>query len=284
MPDLVDAYLARLGGRSLAGAVPSVSALGRLHRAHVEHVPYETVDLVAGRPPGIEPRESAERVVSGRGGYCYQLNGAFSWLLRELGYDVVRHVAGVSYSADRTTGADGNHLGLTVRGLPDAQCPDGTWLVDVALGDALHEPMPLRWGQYAQGPFTYRVVPSPTEPDGWRLKHAAGGSFAVVDFAAPAVELDAFAEKHRYLSSDPASPYVRVLTAQRRDADGVDILRGRVLTRWDASGTAARELDADEWWDALAGRFELVLARADREPLWRKVSVAHEAWRAARRG
>ena len=154
---LVDAYLTRLGCAPLAGAAPSVSALGRLHRAHVEHVPYETVDLVAGRPPGIEPRESAERVVSGRGGYCYQLNEAFSWLLRELGYDVVRHVA------------------------------------------------------------------------------------------------------------------------------GVDILRGRVLTRWDASGTAARELDADEWWDALTGRFELVLAKADREPLWRKVGAAHEAWRAARR-
>ena len=76
---------------------------------------------------------------------------------------------------------------------------------------------------------------------------------------------------------------MRVLTAQRRDADGVDILRGRVLTRWDVSGTAARELDADEWWDALTGRFELVLARSDREPLWGKVSAAHEAWRAARR-
>jgi N-hydroxyarylamine O-acetyltransferase len=280
---LLDAYLARLGCGSLADAAPSVSGLRHLHRGHVEHVAYETVDLVAGRPPGIEPRESAERIVSGRGGYCYQLNGAFSWLLRELGYDAVRHVAGVSYSSAQSTGADGNHLGLTVRGMPDAQSPDGVWLVDVALGDALYEPMPLRWGEYPQGPFTYRLAPSPTERGGWRLEHAPGGSFAVVDVAAPTVDLDAFAEQHRYLSSDPASPYVRVLTAQRRVVDGVDILRGRVLTRWDAAGTAARELDAQQWWDVLTDRFELVLDEADRAPLWQRVSADHEAWLAARR-
>jgi arylamine N-acetyltransferase len=132
-------------------------------------VPYETVDLVAGRPPGIEPRESAERVVSGRGGYCYQLNEAFSWLLRELGYDVVRHVAGVSYSAERTTGADGNHPGLTVRGLPDAQCPDGTWLVDVELG---RPDRPVRAGAAARSPRVDEI--SALEPVTSWAKSACG--------------------------------------------------------------------------------------------------------------
>ena len=82
--------------------------------------------------------------VQHRGGYCFHLNGAFSELLRSLGYDVVRHVGGV-HGPEGATGEEmANHLVLTVRNLPNDANPDGTWYVDVGLGDALHEPLPLR--------------------------------------------------------------------------------------------------------------------------------------------
>jgi N-hydroxyarylamine O-acetyltransferase len=281
--DLVADYLTRVGCEPLAGTPPSVAGLRRLHQAHVERVAYETVDLGLGRPAGIDPRDSAGRIASGRGGYCFTLNGGFSWLLGQLGYDVVRHVAGVYSSAAESSGADANHLGLTVRGLPAAECPDGVWLVDVALGDALHDPIPLRWGEHPQGPFTYRLLASPVEDGGWRLEHAAGGSFAGVDFAPDAAGMDAFADRHSYLSTDPDSPFVRTLTAQLRDAAGVDILRGRVLTRWDGAGAVAREADLDEWWTLLTGHFGLSLDEADRAPLWAKVAASHEKWLAAGR-
>src|SRR3954452_14215513 len=92
-PELRDAYLARLG---LEAEPPSGEALQRLHRGHVERVPYETMwihmgdrwtsDLDATVSPIARPD---------RGGYCFHLNGAFSERLRSLGYDVVRHVGGV---------------------------------------------------------------------------------------------------------------------------------------------------------------------------------------------
>ena len=44
--------------------------------AHLERVPYETLDIVLGKPPGIDPLASARRILGGRGGYCYHLNGA----------------------------------------------------------------------------------------------------------------------------------------------------------------------------------------------------------------
>jgi len=44
---------------------------------------------------GIDPLGSARRILGGRGGYCYHLNGAFSALLAWLGVDVSRHLAGV---------------------------------------------------------------------------------------------------------------------------------------------------------------------------------------------
>ena len=74
-----DAYLARL---RLDAESPSAEALSRLHRAHVERVPYETMWIHSGDLWDIDPVASATRVARrGRGGYCFQLNGAFSELL-----------------------------------------------------------------------------------------------------------------------------------------------------------------------------------------------------------
>src|SRR4029453_4847853 len=118
---------------------PSVAALQALHKAHVERVAYEALDIQLHRPTSIDPYESAERIVRGqRGGYCYHLNGAFSLLLSHLGYDVVWHRAGVeNHTGAAAPGADrANHLALTIHGLESENCPSGIWLVDVGLGDA----------------------------------------------------------------------------------------------------------------------------------------------------
>ena len=60
--DVADAYLELLDVEVARGAVDA-AALRRLQRAHVHQVPYETVDIVLGRPPGIDPIASARRIV-----------------------------------------------------------------------------------------------------------------------------------------------------------------------------------------------------------------------------
>ena len=68
----------------------------RLHRAHVERVPYETLWIPLGEAWGVDPADAVRRIATRqRGGYCFHLNGAFSELLRWLGYDVTRHLGGV---------------------------------------------------------------------------------------------------------------------------------------------------------------------------------------------
>jgi len=128
-----DAYLARLG---LEAEPPSVDALFRLHRAQVERVPYETVWIHLGEQWTVDADASVRRVATDRrGGYCFHLNGALSELLRALGYDVVRHVGGVHGPDGASEAEMTNHLVLTVKGLPTAENPDGTWYVDAGLGD-----------------------------------------------------------------------------------------------------------------------------------------------------
>ena len=275
----VAGYLRRLEVRDVHH--PSWEGLRALHRAHAERVAYHTIDIHLGRLTSIDPRASADRIVRlGRGGYCLVLNGAFGALLSELGYRVVRHRGGVLRSPDLPApGALGNHHPLTVHDLPTPDNPDGVWLVDVGLGDGLHEPLPLIAGVHRQGPYRYVLQPSPVVPDGWRFVHDPAGAFVAMDFcSAPAAPAD-FAARHLELSTAPGSPFVRVFLAYRRYAGGVDALRGCMLSRTGSDPVELR--DRGECYEALSDVFGIGLrdlSAADRERLWRRVRTAHGTW------
>ncbi len=122
-PEDVAAYLARL---DVEAEPPSVDALRRLHRAHVERIPYESVWIHLGEQWGIDPTDSLRRIAhDGRGGYCFHLNGALAELLAALGYQVTRHVGGVHGPDGPSEAALTNHLVLLVHDLPDDTNPEG---------------------------------------------------------------------------------------------------------------------------------------------------------------
>lgn len=273
MPSLdVPAFLRRLG---LTDAEPpSVAALTRLHQSYVERVPYETVDIQLGRVTSIDPADSVARVLAGRGGYCFHLNGAFAELLEALGYHVTRHPAGVQTTADLEPAITRRHLALTVRDLPDS---DEVWLVDAGLGDGLHSPLPLRPGVHRQGPFAFELGPSTAAAGAWRLGHDARGSFHAMHFAPDDVGLDHFTDRHVHLSTSPESGFVRTFGVLRVDGRGWDVLRALTLSR--VAGTTTKTLLADraDWFAALADVYGLVVDPDDREPLWRKAVAQHEA-------
>ena len=84
----VAAYLARI---SYEGPVtPTLPVLQAVHLAHLMTVPFENLDISLGRPISLEESDLFAKVVGRRrGGFCYELNGLFAALLREMGYDVV---------------------------------------------------------------------------------------------------------------------------------------------------------------------------------------------------
>jgi N-hydroxyarylamine O-acetyltransferase len=280
MSDAIDVpgYLARLGLPELAGHEPSVPALRALHQAHAERVPYECLEMHLDRPTTICPADSARRIVSGRGGYCYHLNGAFSALLRAMRYRVTRHVGGVQGHADPVPEISGNHLVLTVADLPSAESPEGSWLVDLGMGDGLHGPLPLVEGDFQDGPFRYALRASEVAPGGWRFDHDPSAAFRGMDFRAESARLSEFQEKHTELSTSPDSSFVRVAMAARRDATGADVLRGLTLTRIGAEPSRLVLEGSGAYFDALADIFGIVLSPRDRAVLWPRVADAHERW------
>ena len=285
MPEraLVDSYLDRL---RLDREPPSPAALGRLHRAQVEHVPYETVWIHMGHLWTVDQQESFRRVAAGnRGGYCFHLNGAFAVLLDALGYNVTLHIGGVHGPDGPNAEAMTNHLVLTVTDLPDASNPAGAWYVDAGLGDALYDVLPLADGEHRQEPHTYLLTRSDGVIGDWHFRHDPAGSFPGMVFRAEPTTIESFATRNTYLSTSPDSGFVKTVTTQRRDATGVDILRGKVLRRADARGSEDRTLAArGDWFDALREIFGMPLddvGADDRDRLWANVTATHDAWQAS---
>ena len=88
----VRAYFNRIGLEfpdDAGSLTPTGELLRRLHYAHCTTVPYENLDIIRNIPLSLDEDDLYRKVVEeGKGGYCFELNGLFARLLRELGYKV----------------------------------------------------------------------------------------------------------------------------------------------------------------------------------------------------
>lgn len=276
---LRDAYLRRLGFSTRPPA--TVETLHALFRAQVARVPFESIWVWLRERRTIQPLDSVRYLVSGRGGYCYHQNGALATLLAWLGFTVHWHIGGIQGHKKARPNVDGNHLALTVTNLPSDTNPNGEWFIDAGLGDGPNEPMPLRTGTYIQGPFAYGLRPSEIAPGGWRFDADSSMSLHGMDFLPDEATPADLQAEHEHLQSDPNSNFVKVLVAFRRDATGVDYLRGRVLKRIGHNENTTELNTRADWYACLADIFDLTLSDVDesrKTELWQKVTVAHKTW------
>jgi arylamine N-acetyltransferase len=130
-------YLHRIG---YSGArEPTAAALRDLHRAHLFTVPFENLEISLGRKIVCDEPSFLRKIVDRRrGGFCYELNGAFAALLRELGFEVTLLSARVPRESGGST-PEFDHLALRV----DLEEP---WLADVGFGESFLDPLRLRAG------------------------------------------------------------------------------------------------------------------------------------------
>ena len=247
-------YLKRLGFDRAPS--PSIEALRALQRAHLERVPFENASVLRGEP--IVPKAAnlvAKIVEGGRGGFCFELNGAFAWLLRELGFDVAM-MPGRFWSGSGL-GPPNEHLALRV--MLDGE----PWLVDVGAGYSFLEPLKLVVGPVQDDPTgRFRLSPASGEPEAidveWR--HGDGLWRPHYRFEDRSMGLDAFVEVCEHLRSSPDSPFTRGWICARALDDGWATLDGShlVVTR-DASRLdeilEGEALDAalEDWFGVSAG-------------------------------
>lgn len=262
----LDAFLARVEYREPVR--PDLATLRNLHRAWRLRVPYENLDIQLGRPILLTPDALLDKFARrGRGGLCYEMNGALAHLLRAAGFTVTIVEAAV-LRATRGDGQWGNHIALLVD-------VDGeSWLADTGIGDAFLEPLPLREGTHWQGKLPYRM--ERLDDGTWRVHHHPNGTIASCDFRTEPRELADFAE--RALIRDPTSPLTRVLVAQHHRYGQELALRARTVTR---GGTDRRTLSTLDEFAAALTEFRVPLEDIGADELaalWDKTEEQHEAW------
>lgn len=241
-------YLDRLGVG--APATADVATLRRLHRAHLERVPFENLSIHLGEPIVLEEGALVAKIVERRrGGFCYELNGAFAWLLRALGYQVAYLEARV-FQGERP-GPPFDHMALRV----ELERP---WLVDVGFGRNFIEPLPLEVG-------TEQI----DESGSYRLADAGGGAFdlfregeAQYRLSAAAPELAAYEAMCRHHQTSPESHFPRNVVCSLPLDGGRVSLSGRRLLITDRQGRRTeRSIDDDaELLDVYRRYFGIELA------------------------
>ncbi|MFE6228122.1 MULTISPECIES: arylamine N-acetyltransferase [unclassified Streptomyces] len=234
---VVERYLARIGAARPDRA--DAGALRELHLRHLLTVPFENLSLHLGQDVVLDEEALVDKVtVARRGGFCYELNGAFAALLRALGYRVELLQARV-VRPDGRLGIPYDHMALRV------ETEDGErWLADVGFGDHSHHPLALdERGEQADpsGVFVVREVPG------------ADGDLDVVRDGGPQYRLEPrpreladFAAGAWYHRTSPESHFTRGVICSLLTEDGRVSIAGRKLYRTVAGERTERELGTDE--------------------------------------
>src|SRR5512138_521704 len=106
-----DAYLARLELDRPSRLDADVLAL--LQERHLRTIPFENLDIHLDAPIQLDEAALFDKIVTRRrGGICYELNGLFAALLRQLGGSVT--VMAGRVFADGTLGPVFDHMALRV--------------------------------------------------------------------------------------------------------------------------------------------------------------------------
>jgi N-hydroxyarylamine O-acetyltransferase len=214
----VDRYLERIGASRPPR--PDAAALRELQARHVRAVPFENLSIHLGEEIVLDEQALWDKlVVRHRGGFCYELNGAFAALLSALGYRVTMLAARV-WSGPERLGPPFDHLALRVE-VPEP------WLVDVGFGSFSHHPLRLD------------LRDDQADPDGtFRVAEGEYGELDVFQDGEPQYRLEArprtladFEPTCWWHRTSPRSHFTRSLTCSLLTENGRITLSGSRLIR-----------------------------------------------------
>jgi N-hydroxyarylamine O-acetyltransferase len=207
----IDAYLKRINYQGARR--PTAVVLRDLQTAHMQAVPFENLSIHSGQPIILEVNALFDKIVRRRrGGFCYENNGLFAALLRQLGFDVSLLAAGV-IGPDGEFGPEFDHMTLMVK-------LEERWLVDVGFGDSFPQPLRLdERGDQPQGRRVYRITADGDHFTLWQREPLAAWSARYRFTLQPRAYAD-YTEMCHYHQTSPHSPFTQRRVCSRATADG----------------------------------------------------------------
>lgn len=150
MNDLsVEKYLERIGIKKADDL--SLEFLAELQLAHLYSIPFEDLDIPDRARIILDIERLYNKIIlNRRGGYCYELNGLFHWLLTNLGFKVDMLSARVYNHQKQELGPEFDHMTLLVH-------LDKDYLVDVGFGDSFRIPIEMPDGECTEISGRYKI-------------------------------------------------------------------------------------------------------------------------------
>lgn len=124
--------------------------LAALQSLHMQHIPFENLDVIRKVPIYLNLESIYDKIVNQhRGGYCYELNGLFCWLLKQLGFNA-KMIAATVVKPDGSFAKLDTHAAIIVE-------LDAPYLVDAGFGDSTISPIPLGGERHTDNSGTYQI-------------------------------------------------------------------------------------------------------------------------------
>lgn len=109
----------------------------KLHRQHLYHVPFENLDIQAGKKISLDLDQLFNKIViNRRGGFCYELNYLFHWLLTGIGFRC-RIISARVLNDSGQPGPEFDHMAIYIEG-------ERNYLADVGFGDLFLMPLEFK--------------------------------------------------------------------------------------------------------------------------------------------
>jgi N-hydroxyarylamine O-acetyltransferase len=237
----LDGYFARIG---YAGArTATYGVLAALLERHALTIPFENIDVLLGRPIGLDPPSlQAKLVRGGRGGYCFEHNALLAGILERLGFDVSVHVGRGRWRVPDGVTLPRTHMVLTIA------LGGERYLVDGGYGGVgLTAPLRLECADAQPSLFEEQRIVTSTE--GRLVQARIAGEwrdlYTFADERVPHVDVEV---ANWYTSTHPESRFRQNLIVTCATREARHVLYNRELTTY---GRGSKETTSVDDPDAL---------------------------------
>ncbi|WP_312554574.1 arylamine N-acetyltransferase family protein [Empedobacter brevis] len=131
----IDQYLKRIN--FLTSPKVDLKTLIELQHFHLKTVPFENLDIHFNNPIVLNIEHIYDKVINkNRGGFCYELNGLFYYLLHQIGFKV-KMISAQVHIKDGVYSDEFDHMGIIV------DIEGVSYLVDVGFGKFSLSPLKI---------------------------------------------------------------------------------------------------------------------------------------------
>ncbi|XP_033475099.1 arylamine N-acetyltransferase, pineal gland isozyme NAT-10-like [Epinephelus lanceolatus] len=234
----LEEYLERIGFHSSFDK-PDLATLKLIHKLHVMSIPFENLSIHCGERITMDLEVIFNKIVrSSRGGWCFENNFLFGWVLKEMGYDTMTLSSTVFNNVLNSFDPTETHLINKV--IIDGKA----YIADVSFGmtSQMWEPLELVSAKdQPQAAGVFRLI---DKGDIWVLeKTGRKPEILNPDFAKSSLvdwlvtkpiyyftlvprEVDHFLETNHTLQTDPASLFIRKSICSLQTPTGFRALLG----------------------------------------------------------